>query len=44
VQERVVITCIAFSDGTVSPLNDAAGADCQRLRSSPEIRKKLQKL
>ena len=43
-REHVVITCILFSDGTVSPLNDAADADCQRLQSSPEIRKKLQKL
>jgi hypothetical protein len=43
-QEHVVITCILFSDGRVSPLNDAAVADCQRLQSQPEIRKKLQKL
>jgi len=43
-QEQVVITCIVFSDGTVSALNDAAAVDCQRLQSSPEIRKKLQKL
>jgi hypothetical protein len=40
-QERVVITCILFSDGTVSPLNDAAGLDCRRLQSSPDIKKKL---
>jgi hypothetical protein len=41
--ERVVITCILFSDGTVSPLNDTVGLDCRRLQSSPEIKKKLQK-
>ena len=43
-REHVVITCILFSDGTVSPLNNATAVDCQRLQSSPEIRKKLQKL
>ena len=42
--EQVVITCVIFSDGSVSPLNHAAGVDCQRLQSSPEIKKKLQKL
>jgi len=43
-REHVVLTCILLSDGTVSPLNGAADADCQRLQSSSEIRKKLQKL
>jgi hypothetical protein len=43
-QEHVVVTCILFSDGAVSSLNDAGDLDCQRLQSSPEIRKKLQKL
>lgn len=40
-QERIVVTCVLFADGTSSPLTDAARNDCQRLQSSPEIRKKI---
>jgi hypothetical protein len=29
--ERIVISCLLFSDGTFSPLNDSANQDCQRL-------------
>ena len=43
VQERVVITCVLFSDGTSSPLNEAARNDCQRLQVAPEIRRKIEK-
>jgi len=39
-KERIEINCVLFSDGTTSPLNDAAEADCQRLRASSEIWKK----
>lgn len=39
-KERIEINCVLFSDGTTSPLNDAAEADCQRLRASSQIRKK----
>jgi hypothetical protein len=41
--ERIVITCLIFSDGTFSPLNEAAKRDCRRLQVAPEIRKKIQK-
>jgi hypothetical protein len=41
--ERIVITCVLFSDGTSSPLNEAAKNDCQRLQVAPEIRKKIEK-
>jgi hypothetical protein len=30
-QERIVISCLLFSDGTFSRLNDSAKQDCQRL-------------
>jgi len=43
-QERIVITCVVFSDGTTSPLNEASKNDCQRLQVVPEIRKKIEKL
>ena len=43
-QERIVITCVVFSDGTSSPLNEAAKQDCQRLQVAPQIRKKIEKL
>jgi hypothetical protein len=42
-RERIVITCVVFSDGTTSPLNDASRRDCRRLENSPEIRKKIEK-
>ena len=42
-QQRVVITCMIFSDGTFSALNDASKSDCERLQASPEIRKKIEK-
>lgn len=42
-QERIVITCILFTDGTSSPLNEASQRDCRRLETSPEIRKKIEK-
>lgn len=42
-QERIVITCVLFKDGTFSPLNEAAKHDCQRLQVAPEIRKKIEK-
>jgi hypothetical protein len=42
-QERIVITCILFSDGTSAPLNEAARPDCQQLQASTEIRKKIEK-
>jgi hypothetical protein len=43
-QERIVITCVMFSDGTFSPLNDASKSDCGRLQTSGEIRRKIEKL
>jgi hypothetical protein len=43
-QERIVITCVLFADGTASPLTAAARNDCQRLQVSPEIRRKIEKL
>jgi len=43
-QERIVITCVMFSDGTFSPLNDASKRDCERLQTAPEIRRKIEKL
>ena len=43
-QERIVVTCVMFSDGTSSPLNEASKRDCQRLQTLPEIRKKIEKL
>ena len=42
-RERIVITCVAFADGTTSPLNDASKKDCRRLETSPEIKKKVEK-
>jgi hypothetical protein len=42
-QERIVITCILFADGTSSPLNEAARSDCQHLQVSAETRKKIEK-
>lgn len=42
-EERVVITCVMFADGTFSALNDEVRSDCSHLQSSPEIKKKLQK-
>jgi len=42
-EERIVVTCILFSDGTSSPLNEAARPDCQHLQASTEIRKKIEK-
>ena len=42
-RERIVITCVAFADGTTSPLNEASQNDCRRLETSPEIKKKLEK-
>ena len=30
-QERIVVSCLLFSDGTFSGLNEAANADCRRL-------------
>ena len=30
-QERIVVNCVLFSDGSFSPLNDSAQKDCQRL-------------
>jgi hypothetical protein len=42
-QERIVITCLMFSDGTLSPLNEAARSDCRRLQAAPEIQTKIQK-
>jgi hypothetical protein len=44
VRERIVITCVAFADGTTSPLNEASKSDCGRLATRPEIRKKIEKL
>ena len=41
-QERIVITCVMFSDGSLSPLNDASRLDCGRLQTSPELRRKLE--
>ncbi len=41
-QERIVISCVLFADGTVSSLNDASKIDCDQLQASPQIRKKLQ--
>lgn len=41
--ERIVITCILFSDGTSSPLNEAARPDCQHLQAANEIRRKIEK-
>ena len=41
-QERIVISCVLFADGTVSSLNDASKTDCNQLQASPQIRKKLQ--
>jgi len=43
-QERIVINCVLFSDGTFSALNDGASLDCRQLQASPQIRKRLQKL
>lgn len=43
-RERIVITCVAFADGTTSPLNEASQKDCRRLETSPEIKKKIGKL
>ena len=42
-RERIVITCVVFSDGTTSPLNDASKRDCRQLETSPEIRRKIEK-
>jgi hypothetical protein len=42
-QERIVITCVMFSDGSLSPLNDASRFDCGLLQTSPELRKKIEK-
>jgi len=42
-RERIVITCVAFADGTTSPLNEASQKDCRRLETAPEIRKKIEK-
>jgi hypothetical protein len=42
-RERIVITCVAFADGTTSPLNEASKSDCRRLETSPEIKKKIEK-
>ena len=30
-QERIVVNCVLFSDGSFSPLNDSAQKDCKRL-------------
>jgi hypothetical protein len=43
-QERIVISCVLFSDGSSSSLNDADKSDCERLRALAQIKKKLQKL
>jgi hypothetical protein len=43
-RERIVVTCVMFADGTTSPLNEASKVDCQRLQTSPQIRKKIEKL
>jgi len=43
-QERIVITCVLFSDGTSSPLNEASQRDCRRMEISPEIKRKIEKL
>ena len=42
-RERIVITCVAFADGTTASLNEASQADCRRLERSAEIRKKIEK-
>jgi hypothetical protein len=41
-QERIVISCVLFADGTFSSLNDASKTDCNQLQAAPQIRKKLQ--
>jgi len=43
-RERIVVTCVMFADGTLSPLNEASKGDCQRLEAAPQIRKKIEKL
>jgi hypothetical protein len=40
-RERIVITCVVFSDGTSSPLNGASKRDCRQLEAAPEIRRKI---
>ena len=42
-RERIVITCVAFADGTTAALNEASQNDCRRLETSAEIRKKIDK-